>query len=181
MNKSEFEAMAAADVGPTENLFGLDSANYGEKGSVNVYVCDLCGNFVVGVVRAAGIAPQMLPCPNEIHGPEPAPESSLSDRKQKRQIPIRDGTHKRTDLKRMPDGRPVILRSTQFNVPDFITADQATVELYRPDFAEYDRLPPGSIARHIERRGLWFRAISKTEGDSIFAIAGTENKTDADD
>lgn len=176
LNRSEYDAMVRNSQFAARPV---NERNFGRAGSLNVYVCDLCGNFCVAVLRDPGTAPQMLPCPNEIHLPPAEPEG-VSDRIAKRQVDTRDGSWTRTDIKRMPSGRPITLRSAQFRVPDFINADQATIELYRPDFAEYDRLPPGSIARHIEGRGLWFRELGKSEGEGLAAIAATEQTDDAE-
>jgi hypothetical protein len=143
-------------------------------GVVNAFVCDLCRKITVAVVRDPGYAPFMLPCSNPIHGPEPEPVGELSPRKLKRLANTKDGTFTHRDLKRMPDGRPIALRSVSYRTAGLFKESDATIELYRPTFAEYAALPDGSTARHIENGGLWFRDVGTQAGDQLTALAETE-------
>lgn len=138
----------------------LNRLTYISPGVLNAFVCDLCREIVVAIVRDAGVAPFRLPCSNPIHGPEPEPVGRLSPRKLKRLAKMRDGTFTRKDLKRMPDGRPITLRSVNYAVANLFKESDAKVELYRPTFAEYDALPAGrAVTNHITNGGLWFREI----------------------
>lgn len=172
MNKTEFDAMISK-VTAQANTPGALTA-FIPAGRINAYICDLCKDVVVAVVRDPGRTPFRLPCANPKHGPEPEPADGLSDRKLKRLANANDGSFIRTDLRRMPDGRPITLRSVGFRVPDFFKAENATVELYRPTFDEFEAMPPGSMRFHISAGGLWFRAIGETAGDGLDGLIEME-------
>lgn len=173
MNREQFDEMVAL-VERRANEPGAITP-FISAGRVNAYVCDLCADVVVAIVRDPGRSPFRLPCAATIHGPEPDPAPGLSARILKRLANVNDGTFTRKDLKRMPDARPVSMRSVGFEVAgQVLKAENATIELYRPAFDEFDRLPVGAIRHHIAEGGLWFRAIGATTGDGLEVIAITE-------
>lgn len=155
----------------------IEDQDKGERswGLLNAYLCEWCKEMFVSIDRDRGVTPFMMPCPNPIHGrpPSTTPDPSLSDRKAKRQIQDRtryDGTFIRTDVPRMPDGRPLTARSCMYRLPKFITEAQAEYEFYRPSFEAYSAIPIGPVSDHLSNGGLSFRKI----GTVIDELTGLE-------
>lgn len=132
-----------------------------QPGRINAYVCDLCETIAVTVDRDPGTTPFMIPCDNPVHRFKPA--ENLSARILAR---LSAAAKKERDVRvRMPDGRPVTMRSVMYRVPQGLTEKMATIEFYRPTFAEYSTLPDGPVSEHIARGGLSFRKIGEPEGE----------------
>lgn len=178
LTAEQYSAMAdrcAANATDPKKGGVLQRTTFIAAGTLNAFVCDLCREITVAIVRDAGVAPFRLPCANPKHGPEPQPPPDLSPRKCRRLIQLTDGTFfSRPDLKRMPDGRPITLRSVNYAVANLFKESDAKIELYRPPFDEYAALPNGQTANHISNGGLWFRDVGALEGDGLAAMAGTE-------
>jgi hypothetical protein len=118
------------------------------RGSVNVYVCDICYDLLIAVDRDAGVTPFLMPCPNALH------KSEFFSRRR-----LVETAAARRDTLRMPDGSPISARSVCYRVPEFITPDKATVEFYRPAYRVYMQMTPGAVRDAISNGQLIFRSI----------------------
>ncbi len=178
LTPEQYSAMAdRCEANATDPRQGgvIQRTTYIAAGLLNAFVCDLCREITVAIVRDAGVAPFRLPCSNPKHGPEPATPPDLSPRKCRRLVALTDGTFlTRPDLKRMPDGRPITLRSVNYAVAGLFKESDAKIELYRPTFDEYAALPNGQTANHVSNGGLWFRDVGAAAGDQLAALAETE-------
>lgn len=153
-------------------MIATEAARQDATKRLNAYVCDLCKDFFITIDRDPGVTPFMMPCGNPAHGRPPDPDPSLSARKLKRLVPgpRLDGTFTRTDIIRMPDGRPCTARSLCYRVPGFITEEKAEYEFYRPTFEAYSEIPIGPVSDHLSNGGLSFRKI----GTVIDELTGLE-------
>jgi hypothetical protein len=122
---------------------------------LNAYVCDLCKRILVTWQLDPGRIPFFMPCDNPVHSRDRGERSAAKTIFDQR----RD-----EDRARMPDGRIISMRSVAHETGP-LTPEHATVEFYRPDYAEYAATTPGVWRNHLENGGLHWRPIEKSKGE----------------
>lgn len=162
LTEQQFEAMAARELKRADaSRYRRSPEPFEFKPRLNVYVCDICKGFLVTIDRDPGATPFMMPCYKDKHEP---PAADLSPRILAR---LSDSARKAAAvLVRMPDGRGVTARSVAYRVPAWFEEKHATVEFYRPTFAEYLAMADGPLADEVSRGNLLFREISKPDSGS---------------